>query len=154
MTTRLIFASVVAVTTVLAWWADRSGFFIYFGYKPLFVISGLMIVAGIVMLAMRRSIADIIVVLLGVGLVVGSAAALPSLPNGQRKEFHHAASMVRPGMNVEDARAVLRRFDPAPFIADAGSETYRLRTNRNTEDHIILRVSGDGRVASVEFSPD
>lgn len=154
---RLTFGYTVIAVAVAAGllYLDGAGVFIYFSYVPMAVLVLAVILGGVFAAGKVTRLCRVDVVIFGVATLalVGVALACPFLPTSQRKGFYLAATSLKPGMSLVEAR---QRMAAYPFFETApNSVTFSSRADPNTVDVVVVDLTSDGaKVAAVNYSPD
>lgn len=134
---------------------DASCVFIYLGYVPAALLVLGVVLGGIFMAGKvaRLSRGDLVVFSAATLALLAVVVACPFLPTSPRKAFYLAATSVKAGMSLKGAQR--RMADYPTFEEHSGAITFLHKSNPDTVDAVVIRLSSDGKqVAAVEYSAD
>jgi hypothetical protein len=138
---------------LLALLMDAEAFFSLTSYLPVYVLSLAYVAIGISRLVRHSRIGRLSpmgrILILGAFLVAGIALILPYIRTSPRKNFHLDAAALEPGMDVEVIRQRMRRYKVFDNAAE-GYIAFVFRASAHTEDRVIVDLTQDGKVRSIE----
>lgn len=149
------YAATALLFTALSYTADARGCFIYVSYGLAFVFTVVIFVFFFVSCrawTLRRKF-------LGTFVFISSALsvsmiALPRVPTSDRKAYFLAYQEIRIGMDINEVRQKMDKFDSTPFSEYyPASLSFRFQVKNGTIDVIVVRLRDD-KVVDAEYSPD
>ena len=136
---------------------DAGGAFIFLTYVPCYL--ALALYAVLAARRAARTLADyrllkVLLIIFPV-LVATALLVLPRLETSDRKRLFVASKSLSTGMQIGEAREVMRPFQVFDRYASEGVLTFGHRPGTGNEDHVIVRFSPSSQVIeSVEYSID